>query len=437
MTLSRLAFCACTLAFAALLTGAGHAADRGLALTIGAPRGQPALPGVVRDRANARTLYNRLGFNGPLRELAEAQLGLPGLRNALDRLVRDTRPGDRVFLYFSGYGAAQRGRGGACGATWLAHDARPLPPAELQRAFAALSRRAGQVVVVVDASVAAAPRGAKGPARAKTARVASHCAPAGPWPSVPEAAHPDGGLVLLAAARAGEPAFDVPASGGVASQALLACLAQPGFARNPLADFDDLHRCTADRMAGVPQHPVLAGNAGLPVQPQLAVMVPPSAETGRESAVAALHRAAANADTQWRVSVTPVGAAVGRDAPAMAVTSDRAGFLYIVRAGTEASDLGLVYPQRPDESNQLRAGEVFSVPRVATDGQWMVLVSEQPLRAGDLLVRLGLAHFAAAACLRNLGSDDCPSPAAGVAEPPALRFGATLLSADGRTVIGR
>ena len=101
--------------------------------------------------------------------------------------------------------------------------------------------------------------------------------------------------------------------------------------------------------------------------------------------------------------------------------------------------MNLVYPPRPGEPNVLRAGQVFELPRaglavpLAASDRLMVLVSEVALRSGDLLVKLGLPHFAAAACLRDLGSDACPSTAAGPAAVPApLRFGAALLPAGTR-----
>ena len=436
------------LMLAVVLAGAGmvaQAADRGLALTIGAPRGQAPLPGVRHDTANAASLYTRLGFDGAPRQLGGTELPMGALRGALDQLVRDTRPGDRVFLYFSGYGTALAS-GGACTPTWLAHDGRALPPADLARTVQALNARAGQLVMVVDAS-AAPPKGGLLPRGAKSARRADACAQAGPWlagtpaPGADDVAAKEGATVLLAASRAGGHAFDDPAGGGVATQALLACLAQPGFARNPLAAFDDLHDCTRERVAaaGRAQHTVLAGNAGLPVQPELAAMVPPSADLGRDTPVAALQRAVAHADARWGVRAVPAA----REAGAVSVTSDRDGFLYIVRAGAEASDLSLVYPQRAGEPNRLRAGQGFEVPRPADAGsappdRLMVLVSDRPWRSGDLLVSLGLAHYAAAACLRNLGSDDCPSPSAGAGDgAAALHFGATLLSADGQPVVTR
>jgi hypothetical protein len=221
--------------------------------------------------------------------------------------------------------------------------------------------------------------------------------------------------------------------GGQATRALRGCLARPGFTANPLASFGDLFDCA---QRGDPAEPAanrplwaIAGNDELPLQPRLTALVDPSADVAGETPVAALQRAAAGADGQWHVGVDPAAAG----APTWTVTSDHDGFVYIVHAAADGSGLNLVYPQRAGEPNALRAGQGFELPRaglavpVAAPDRWMVLVSEAALRSGDLLVRLGLSHFAAAACLRKLGSDDCPSTAAGPALPQPLRFGAVLL----------
>ena len=449
-------------------------------MTISQYRNAPTLPGVVLDRASARAMYRQLGFKGPLRELADAELDLAGMRSALERLVNDTQPGDRVFLYFSGHGtssaaapASASNNGARCEQSLLAQDAQPLPGSEIARSLQALNQKAGQVVMVVDACLgggvaqSAALRGitglAKGltpkfsaPADASAAVAAEACAQPSELfahaepPKRRGAVNLEHNFVYLAAAREDEVAFDDAGRGGVATQALLRCLAQPAFADNPLAAYDDLRDCAQQDVArslpddprfGVP-HLVMVGNEALAVHPQVEVLIEPSADVARNEAPAdALQRAASGADAQWHVSAaaTSTSLHIGRDALALSVTSERDGYLYVVHAGSDGRSLDLIYPQRAGDPNTVRAGRRFDVPR-----QWrsrgprgtdrlMVLVAETPQRSGDLLTKLGLGHYAAAACLRNLGSDDCPSTAAGPgAAPAALRFGAALLSVNER-----
>jgi Caspase domain/Domain of unknown function (DUF4384) len=463
-------------ALCAAVAGSTLAADRGLSMTISQYRNAPALPGVVLDRASARAMYQRLGFKGPLRELADAELDLAGMRSALDRLVNDTQPGDRVFLYFSGHGtssaaAAPSSNGARCEQALLAQDAQPLSGSEIARSLQALNLKAGQVVMVVDACHAggvaqgaalrggvpglaagyspkfAAPAGASAAdACAQPSNLFASAAP----PKRRGAVNLERNFVYLAAAREDEVAFDDAGRGGVATQALLRCLAQPAFTNNPLAAYDDLRDCAQQDVArslpddprfGV-QHLVMVGNEALAVHPLVDVLIDPSADVaGAEAPAAALQRAASGADARWRVSAVPTSTSlqIGRDALALSVTSERDGYLYVVHAGSDGRSLDLIYPQRAGDPNALRAGARFDVPR-----QWrsrgpsgtdrlMVLVAETPQRAGDLLTKLGLGHYAAAACLRNLGSDDCPSTAAGPGvAPAALRFGAALLSVTER-----
>jgi len=464
----------CLLALVALCAAAGNAAlaaDRGLSMTISQYRNAPTLPGVVLDRASARTMYQQLGFEGPLRELVDAELDLAGMRGAFDRLVSDTQPGDRVFLYFSGHGtssaaAARSNNGAHCEQALLAQDAQPLPSSEIARSLQALKLKAGQVVMVVDACHAggvaqgAALRGAADLGKGMTpkfsppadAAVADDCAqPSKLFASASPPLRPGGvnlerNFVYLAAAREDEVAFDDAGRGGVATQALLHCLAQPAFADNPLAAYDDLRDCAQQDMVhslpddprfGV-QHLVVVGNEALSLHPQVEALIEPSAEVaGSDAPAAALQRAAAGADVQWRVSAAPTATSlqIGRDALALSVTSERDGYLYVVHASSDGRSLDLIYPQRASDPNAVRAGARFDVPRrwrsrgpSGTD-RLMVLVADSPQRSGDLLTKLGLGHYAAAACLRSLGSDDCPSTAAGPgAAPAALRFGAALLS---------
>ena len=209
MNLSRHVFGACTLALAGLLGGFGgdaFAADRGLSVSSGA------------DRANARAIYTLLGFDGPLREMTDAGRSQAGLRAALARLLRDTRAGDRVFVYVSGPGVGPA-----------------LRRCELTTAARTLGRQAAQVVMVVEAPGAAA------------------CA------TGPAGLTADGRVVVLSAAQ----------RGGSLSQALRGCLARPGLTANPLASFGDLFDCAqrAEPALGRPRL-AIAGNEELPLQPR-------------------------------------------------------------------------------------------------------------------------------------------------------------------------
>jgi hypothetical protein len=343
MTLSRPVFAACTLALAAGLGGLGDAAcaaDLGLSVGAGA------------ERVAARSIFNALGFDGPLREHPAAAGRSPAdLRAALRRLQRETEAGDRVFVFVSGPAARAA-----------------LRPCELMHSAAALGRQAAQVVMLIDAPVPATC--ARGPA-------------------VPVA---DGRVVVLSAPRQGTT---------VITQALRTCLARPGLQANPLASFGDLAACAqrAEAAEGDPRLALL-GNPELPLQPRLAILVDPSASVGSESPLVALQQAAARADAHWHVAVADMAADAARlgagQAPAWSVTSDRDGFVYVVRAAADGSDLNLVYPQRTGESNALHAGQGFVLPRTglaapsAAPDRLMVLVSDTALRAGDLLVQLGL-----------------------------------------------
>jgi hypothetical protein len=177
---------------------------------------------------------------------------------------------------------------------------------------------------------------------------------------------------------------------------------------------------------------VLAGCAATRPTAPIDELIPPSAAVGVEPPAAALQRAAARADARWPLRVVPPQGGV----PAWSVTSARDGFVYVLKADADGRGLSVVYPRAAGDVNRLRAGSRFelALPQLGAAGA-MLLVGETALRAGDLMLRLDLGNYAAAACLRNLGSDDCPSSAAGAAgvgtgtgSAPWI-FGAVLLPA--------
>ena len=419
-------------------------------MTISQYRGMPALPGVVLDRASARGIYAGLGFDGPLRELADAELDLAGMRAALARLVQETQPGDRVFLYFSGHGSS-RSNAGQCEQALLAQDAQPLVAAEFARSLQALNDKAGQVVMVVDAchsggvARSAALRSVPGMTTQLTPKFAplpDACAqPSNLFAdAVPArrrgAVNLERNHVFLAAAREDEVAFDEASRGGIATQALLQCLVPTARPAGTAASFEDWRACAQQQVArSLPddprigmQHLVLQGNEAMALRP--AALQPAAAAA--ETPAAALRRLAAAADTDWRVGAvaTPNALQIGRDRLSLAVTSARDGYLSIVYAGSDGRSLSVIYPARPGDPQALRAGSRFEVPRTwrsqgpAGTDQLLLLVSDTPVAAGEWLARLGVAGQGGAACLRNLASDDCTLAAAAAGSTAAAaRFG--------------
>jgi len=101
---------AATLAATCLVAGAAAADDRALLIGIddyGAIPGAPVLTGAVADAGRMRAaLTGPLGFaDHQITEITDEAATADAIMSALiDRLIGETAPGDRVFLYFAGLG---------------------------------------------------------------------------------------------------------------------------------------------------------------------------------------------------------------------------------------------------------------------------------------------------------------------------------------------
>lgn len=113
------------------------------------------LPGVLHDADRAHQIARRLGaVPGTLTELKEAQVTQIGVREALERLEQRVRPGDRVFVYFSGHGRRIDGRrlgsSGPCLEGLVMQDQSLFTDAALENALRRLTQRAAQVLMMND-----------------------------------------------------------------------------------------------------------------------------------------------------------------------------------------------------------------------------------------------------------------------------------------------
>ena len=57
---------------------------------------------------------------------------------------------------------------------------------------------------------------------------------------------------------------------------------------------------------------------------------------------------------------------IGRDELRLRVVSSEAGYLYVLLAGTEGSDLVLLFPNAKDTNNRIEAGKPITLPRRGT-----------------------------------------------------------------------
>jgi Caspase domain/Domain of unknown function (DUF4384) len=382
------------------------AADRALIMTISDYAGVNDLPGVRLDADNARKILAGIGFGSDdLRIVDGTRLTLAGMHDALAQLAHDTADGDRVFVYFSGHGTSYS-VGDRCEQALVSQDLKPFSSREFLRYLTDLRDRTSRVVVVLDACFSggvaqAADQGTRslsplkpkysqlsGTARCSTPVNLTAADLAG-LRSLKGAINLERNYVYLAAARDNEVAFDDRLRGGVASSALVDCLAAvpPDVDHSGSVSFGELTVCAQGRINqryphdDTRQHLVITGNDGLPVM--AAADTPSKTHT---NPAATLHDLSQAADARWDVRATPSvrTLAIGRDSFNITVTSNRGGFLYIVYVGSDRREFLKLYPTTSAEPNTLQAGQPFTVPKEwRSDGPagtdyLLVLVTPQP-----------------------------------------------------------
>jgi hypothetical protein len=414
----------------ALIMGAGQYQAPGIS----------QLKGIPQDMKSAAEIADRLGVPpANMTILQDGDLTLEGFRKSFEDLHARVKPGDDVFIYFSGHGGRQSiGDEGAsrCAESFITIDGKAFLDQELQSNLERLSQTATKIIVFADAchSGGAATRSvaAKGELVPKNATLPASGAAACSIPvnvvtrSIQsKSATPGSGgknFVYIAAAREDEVAFDSAKTGGVATQAWLTCL------RGEAEDSDrsggltarELVECAQKRVNkslarfdGIrPHHITITGNGEMPLSYKISAPEPiavASAAATSNSAPAAPASVSPNTSPSNQASsppnqptppsATPTGIASSTDSkpvPAATfqnifegrddkrlvellaskttlkinqdrldfrITSREAGFLYLLMAGSDGKTYDILFPNKLDPDNRIKAGETVELPR--------------------------------------------------------------------------
>lgn len=430
----------------ALVALAAGATDRALIMTIG-PYPVSPLPGASLDEGNVRQILARLGVEPDrISALRDKALSAKGIEAALNRLVAETRNGDRVFVHFSGHGTSESIEG-RCQQSLVGHDMKMVSSKTLADALQKLKDTASKVVVTIDACHSggvvdvAGKRGGAGAPKATRFRprfVESGTACAKPSNVIEETlktgmrsargAPVAQNFLYLAAARHDEVAYDDEGRGGMATTSLLDCLmsAVPDTDHSGGVSFRELAACAQKRIDGEfaadpvyrPHHLTWSGNVDLP----LAVEAAAAPTSEKADPAATLQDLQNGGDSRWqvRIDATPQRAKIGKDAVKLSVTSSQGGYLYLLYVGSDRKEFLQLYPER-NEPNWINAnysqripGE-FAASGPAGTNHLLALVSRVPRDfkriLGDGTAPATLANAAAlqdAACAtRNLKRREC------------------------------
>jgi len=343
------------------------------------------LPGVLTDRKLGIDLARRFGVPPEnIVELSERQVTREGLRAALADMDRRLQPGDRLYVYFSGHGARFFNKAtGQCTESIVMQDMHVVTNAEFAAMLKPLSTKTDKTIVMLDSchsggvATAVSARSldpSQGTLRSKFSREASspQCAIAVNLGSFADSrgidlGTTDNNLVVLAAARNNEVAWDT-SKGGALTYNFSECLdgAAEDTDHSGAVSMQELTACVQKRLDktqedSARQHPTLAGNSGLvpafdgPNGPE------PSAPVDSNATLEDIYR---GRDDRWDVQTTLAEPTlkIGTNL-AMSVRSGRDGFVYVFYRGTQDGSFYLLFPNKLDGANTIKAGEDLVLPR--------------------------------------------------------------------------
>jgi hypothetical protein len=362
--------------------------NHALIITVSEYRRSP-LPGVLTDRKLGNELAQRFGVPPQnIVELSEEQVTREGLKQALANMNHVVMPGDRLYVYFSGHGARFFSKAtGKCAESIVMQDMRVVTNTEFAAMLKPLSAKTDKTIVMLDSchsggvAQAASSReiGSANQMRAKFSPEASspQCAAAVNDRSFSQTRGADldttdNNLVILAAARNNEVAWDT-SKGGALTYNFEQCL-NGGAADSDHSgslSMQELTACVQARLdktqeESARQHATLAGNASL--VPAFVNSNPlASSQIAAPAAVdplATLHDIYNERDDRWQVDAgfSQPTLKIGTNL-AMSVRSQRDGFVYMFYQGTAPGSFYLLFPNQLDSNNAIAANQELRLPR--------------------------------------------------------------------------
>jgi hypothetical protein len=362
-----------------------QASNHALIVTVSEYQRSP-LPGVLNDRKLANELAQRFGVPPQnIVELSEKQVTREGLKEALASMDKAMMPGDKLYVYFSGHGARFFNKAnGQCTESIVMQDMKVVTNAEFAAMVKPLSAKADKTVVMLDSCHSG------GVAQAASSRDISVEAQRRPKYS-PDASSPqcslavndrsfsqirgsdlsttDNNLVILAAARNNEVAWDT-SKGGALTYNFDQCLSGGAVDSDHSGSLSmqELTACVQGRLDKTQedvarQHVTLAGNAAL--VPSFVDTNPGGgAASAKIDVVATMNDIYSQRDDRWQVQTTlgnptlKIGTNLG-----LTIRSQHDGFVYIFYQGTQPDSFYLLFPNQLDANNAISANQELQVPR--------------------------------------------------------------------------
>lgn len=445
MKLTSVKRCIAPLGLAALgilTTTPLHAENYALLMTIGNYSNPNAsLPGIDLDARMARQIAQSMGVQEQnILDYRDSQLSQHGLQATLATLTSRIAQGDNIFIYYSGHGSQRSARGaGKCSEGMVTHDMSTFDDDNLEATLKQLAAKAGQVVMLNDScfsggqatksrsSDIGSDRKAKtwkDVANAENYQCGSAINAKLTRNLVPTAARAGANFLYIAAAADNEVAF-ATSRGSSATVAWASCLdARSDADSSGMLTGRELQRCAQEwiRNNNFNQTITLVGNAELPLSfvhaatPTQQGSGAGAATEGAANALAALENLRQQASPNMRVQLRSAKPSlkIGRDYLDLSVTTNQAGYLYLLHVGSDGKSFDLLFPNGRDTNNHVQAGTTL-LPRPswgiqaagpAGTSYVMAILSETPREFGAGMTEIASTPFRSAAAstraVRNL-----------------------------------
>ena len=381
------------------------------------------LPGTSHDMANATKIANSMGIsNSEIVKLENTQATKDRIVAELSNIAKKVKPDSRVLIYFSGHGTRYLDNGVCTHAymPYIASNKTPtskevLSESEVAKYVAEISQRSNKTVTFFDtcfsggmmstsasSSLATMTRSfdtANGLGIvSKYTKFGTTCSGdvAANWvrtrsfaPAMARLGTPTQNFVQIAAANYDEVAWQTQDKGGAATYSFTQCVTGQArdLNRSGAVSLDEVRACAQSKVGQVLQ-PI---NKYYNVNKYQTIQVRGSRNLiiGEENEQVAQADTADNSDQQQQQSVDPAIASlatlqdiyeqrdgrlslnvkapeqmvIGRDALKVSVKSDTDGYLYAVSLGSDGKSFYLLFPNKLDKNNLIKANTEYSFPR--------------------------------------------------------------------------
>ncbi|MBL8483032.1 MAG: caspase family protein [Rhodocyclaceae bacterium] len=382
--LRTLSVAVCLGGIAAPALSANHA----LILTIDYAGTRAELKGIDLDAENARNIALAMGVPpGNIMQVRNQSLTLEGFHAALRGLNDRIQPGDKVFIYYSGHGSQIQGSGNnKCSEGMLSARGELFSDTNLKQVVGQLASRASQVVMFNDSCFSGGAITSKGAAmrslpgftpkyyegNIETRAEASGYRCGEPVNKqfrnlVVEGSRQGANVVYVAASADNEVSFATE-QGSTATNAWVACLKAADADRSGVITAGELKNCAQQLLRRQPMQQTITviGNENLPLAFAAGTTSGAGAgQAGRERVdpVATLRNLASGATPGFAVDLQLARSRmrIGVDPLDFSVSSNREGYLYVFQAGSDGKLFNLLFPNRINDNNYIKAGS-YSLP---------------------------------------------------------------------------